>query len=169
MSTQESMKVREVIPHIGPISIASSVKGLQHMMYKMQETTVEYGMKINLKTTKVMKISNRPGDDFAIFLEGEQSTQVTHFNYLGSLITQDGYCKKDIRSRIARAKNVFSNRKELLTKVFSCDLKKRIIKTAIWSILLYGAESCSLKKRRYTEVGELRDVALEKSPEHLLV
>ena len=38
-----------------------------------------------------------------------------------------------IRSRIARAKNVFSSRKELLTKSFSLDLKKRIIKTVIWS------------------------------------
>ena len=71
------------------------------MMDKMQENTVEYGMMINLKKTKVMKISKRPGEDFAIFLEGEQFSQVTNFNYLGSLITQDGYCKKDIRLRIA--------------------------------------------------------------------
>ena len=55
----------------------------------MQETTEEYGIKINIKKTKVMKISKRPGEDFAIFLEGEQLSQVTHFNYLGTLITQD--------------------------------------------------------------------------------
>ena len=55
----------------------------------MQETTEEYGIKINIKKTKVMKISKRPGEDFAVFLEGEQLSQVTHFNYLGTLITQD--------------------------------------------------------------------------------
>ena len=114
------------------------------MMDKMQENTVEYGMMINLKKTKVMKISKRPGEDFAIFLEGEQFSQVTHFNYLGGLITQDGYCKKDIRLRIAWAKNAFSNREELLTKVFSLDLRERVIKTVIWSTLLYGAKSWSL-------------------------
>ena len=30
------------------------------MMDKMQETTEEYGMKINVKKTKVMKISKMP-------------------------------------------------------------------------------------------------------------
>ena len=41
-------------------TLASSVKGLQLMMDKMQETTEEYGMKINVKKTKVMKISKMP-------------------------------------------------------------------------------------------------------------
>ena len=87
-----------------------------------------------------MKISKRLGEVFVVLLGGEQLSQVTHFNYLGSLMTQDGYYKKDIRSGIARETNAFSNRKELLTKSFSLDLKKRIVKTVIWSTLLYGAE-----------------------------
>ncbi|KAG7481641.1 hypothetical protein JOB18_001036 [Solea senegalensis] len=37
-------------------TVASSAHGLQLMMDKMQETTGEYGMKINVKKTKVMKI-----------------------------------------------------------------------------------------------------------------
>ena len=116
------------------------------MADKVQETASEYGMKINIKKTKVMKTSKRPGQEFAVFLEGQQLSQVTHFSYLGSLITQDRHCKKDIRWRIARAKNAFSNRKELLTKSFTLDLKKRIVKTVIWSTLLYGAESWALRK-----------------------
>ena len=67
-------------------------------------------------------------------------------NYLGSLITQDGSYEKEIRSRIARAKFGFTKRKELLTKPFSLWLKKRIIETVIWSTLLYGVETRSLKK-----------------------
>ena len=47
-------------------------------------------MKINVKTTKVKKISKRPGEEFTIFLEGKQlSQESSHFNYLGSFITQD--------------------------------------------------------------------------------
>ena len=42
------------------VTLASSVKGLQLMMDKMQETTEEHGMKINVKKTKVMKISKMP-------------------------------------------------------------------------------------------------------------
>ena len=40
------------------------------MMDKMQESVEEYGMKINFKKTKVMKVSERPGlEGFTIFLE----------------------------------------------------------------------------------------------------
>ena len=76
-------------------TLASSVKGLQLMMGKMQESAGEYDMKINVKKTKVKKISKRPGEEFTIFLEGKQlSQESSHFNYLGSLITQDGSCEK---------------------------------------------------------------------------
>ena len=93
-----------------------------------------------------MKISKRPGEEFTIFLKRKQSSQESQFNYLGSLITQDGSCEKEIRSRITQEKNVFTETKELLTKACSLCLKKRIIKIAIWSTLLYGAESWTLKK-----------------------
>ena len=65
-------------------------------------------MKINVKKTKVVKISKRTGEEFTIFLEGKQLSQESHFNYLGSLITRNGSCQKEIRSRIARAKTTFT-------------------------------------------------------------
>ena len=76
-------------------TLASSVKGLQLMMNKMQENSGEYDMKINVKKTKVKKICKRRGEEFTIFLEGRQLSQESlHFNYLRSLITQDGSCEK---------------------------------------------------------------------------
>ena len=76
-------------------TLASSVKGLQLMMGKMQESVGEYDMKINVKKTKVKKICKRPGEKFTIFLEGRQLSQESlHFNYLRSLIAQDGSCEK---------------------------------------------------------------------------
>ena len=52
-------------------TLAGSFKGLQLMMDKMQETVGEYGMKINVKKTKEMKISKRPGEELTIYLEGK--------------------------------------------------------------------------------------------------
>ena len=76
-------------------TLASSVKGLQLMMGKMQESVGEYDMKINVKKTKEKKICKRPGEEFTIFLEGRQLSQESlHFNYLRSLIAQDGSCEK---------------------------------------------------------------------------
>jgi len=34
-----------------------------------------------------------------IYIDGQQVEQVSQFIYLGSLISEDGYCTKDIRSR----------------------------------------------------------------------
>ena len=76
-------------------TLASSVKGLQLMMGKMQENAGEYDMKINVKKTKLKEISKRPGEEFTNFLEGKQlSQESSHFNYFGSLITRDGSCEK---------------------------------------------------------------------------
>ena len=53
-------------------TLANSVKGLQLMMGKMQESAGEYDMKSNVKKTKVKKICKRPGEEFTIFLEGKE-------------------------------------------------------------------------------------------------
>ena len=63
-----------------------------------------------------------------------------HFNWTF------GSCKKEIRSRIARAKNAFTKRKDLPTKAFSLCPKRRFLKTVIWKTLLHGTESRSFKK-----------------------
>ena len=68
------------------------------------------------------------------FLRVNWWSQESLFKFLGSLIIQNWSCWKEIRSRIARAKNAFTKRKELLTKAFSLYLKKRISsKIPAWS------------------------------------
>ena len=43
-------------------------------------------------------------------------------------------------------KEAFSKRRELLTQKMSRMTKKKIIKTVVWSVVLYGAETWTLKK-----------------------
>src|SRR3981081_2315698 len=103
-------------------------------------------MKVNVKKTKVMKISRQGKGVINICIDGKRVEQVTCFKYLGCCITEDGTCKTEIRARISMAKAAFVKRKELLTRKMSRTLKKRIIKTVIWSVALYGAETWTLKK-----------------------
>ena len=44
------------------------------------------------------------------------------------------------------AKDAFSKRKDLLSGGLSRVVKKRIIKSMVWSVALYGAETWTLKK-----------------------
>ena len=52
---------------------------------------------------------------------------MNHFKYLGSVISEDGYCENDVRCRIAKAKNAFMEKKKLLLSKLNMDLKKRIV------------------------------------------
>ena len=59
------------------------------------------------------------------------------FKYLGSMLTNDGRCTCEIKSRIAMAKAAFSK--------LDLNLRKKLIKCYIWSMALYGAETWTLR------------------------
>ena len=80
-----------------------------------------------------------------ITINGETLEQVSNFKYLGTIITEEGSCEKEINTRIAMAKQAFSTHWILLTSGLNLHLKKRIVKTMVWSVLLYGSEIWTLK------------------------
>ena len=69
-------------------------------MDNLNRVTQEYSMKISARKTKVMCISIKGRTKVSIDIDGQQIVQVQEFQYLGSLITDNGYCDKDIASRI---------------------------------------------------------------------
>ena len=80
-----------------------------------------------------------------IYVNGKRIEQVNKFRYLGALLTEDGRCDAEIRSRIAMAKNAYNKRRELLSQRMSLETKKRIVKALVWSVALYGAETWTLR------------------------
>jgi len=57
--------------------------------------------------------------------------EVNQFRYLGSLISEDGYCTNVIHSRIEMVKKVFVEKKKLFTGKMNLELKKRILKCLV--------------------------------------
>ena len=51
-----------------------------------------------------------------------------------------------LRLGIGMAKETFNNRKVLLTKSLNKELKKQVVKSLVWSVALYGAETWMLMK-----------------------
>ena len=121
--------------------MAGSQEGLQTMMDRLNATSKENGMKINKKKTKVMRISKGEQKMVKICIDGEEIEQVKEFAYLGSIITEDARCHREIQRRIVLGKDAFEKRKELLRGGISKELKKRMVKTLVWSVMLYGAET----------------------------
>jgi len=127
--------------------LAQNQGGLQRMMDRLNMISMEYGMKINIRKTKVMKISRAvEPTTVKITINGEQLEQVDKFCYLGSVVTQDAKCHTEIRRRIGIGKDAFYKRKELLRGKLNRNLKKRMVKTLVWSVVLYGSETWTLRK-----------------------
>ena len=76
-----------------------------------------------------------------INIGGKEIEQVKEFCYLGSMIRTGAKCDRDIKRRIAIGKEAFLKRRELLRVKVNRTLKKRMIKTLIWSVVLYGSET----------------------------
>jgi hypothetical protein len=96
-------------------------------------------MKIDIKKTKVMKISKN-GGEVEVTIEGIQLEQVKEFCYFGSTVTEDMNCGKEMSRRIAMGKEAFNRRKELMKRKFSMDWRERLVKTLI------GRWYCTVQK-----------------------
>jgi hypothetical protein len=70
-------------------------------------------MEMNVEKTKVMRISRQPSP-MKITIDQKQLENVEYFNYLGSMITNDARCTREIKPRIVMAKAAF-NKKTLFT------------------------------------------------------
>ena len=116
-------------------------------MDRLYEKATMYNMKINIRKTKAMRISSKGDKPIKITLGEEEIEQVSTFKYLGVNVTSDGRSTSEIITRIAIAKKTFVKKRELLTRSLSMDTKKKIVKSLIWSTLLYGSESWTLMKR----------------------
>jgi len=61
----------------------------------------------------VMCISQKENNKLIIYVDGQQLEQLSQFRYLLSLVSEDGYCTKEIWSRIEMAKKIFMEKKKL--------------------------------------------------------
>jgi len=85
------------------------------MIDKVIEIGSCYGMEMNVEKTKIMRISRQPSP-VTIMLDQKQLENVECFKHLGSMLTNDGRCTCEIKSRIAMAKAAFNKKNPLLTE-----------------------------------------------------
>lgn len=87
---------------------------LQRMLRCMEETLFnELIMKINTKKTKFLVCCRNNNIKIRIpnLQDNREIQQVEEFSYLGSIISKDGKCKKEIIKRICQVKTAFNKKK----------------------------------------------------------
>jgi hypothetical protein len=72
-----------------------------------------YGMEMNVEKRKIMRMSRQP-TPVTIKIDQKQLENVKCFKYLGNVLTDDGRCTCEMKSRIAMAKAAFKKIKNLL-------------------------------------------------------
>src|SRR6476469_8900349 len=93
-----------------------------------------------------MVVSRHGEERVNITVEGQSVEQVSKFRYLGSLISESGRCLDDVKTRIGMAKDALNKRKELLIRSIRVDLRKRLVKTLVWTVVLYVCEIWTMRK-----------------------
>ena len=86
------------------------------MMDQLNKTSTDYDMKINIKKTKVMRISSGKDRTVKISIGEMELEQAGRFYCLGSMNTNFAKCLVEIRRRIAMGKGAFYKRNELIRK-----------------------------------------------------
>ena len=88
-------------------------------------------------------------ENIIITMDDDALKQVTKFEYLCSIFTEERKSKEDIMQRVNEAKVMFSNKKQLCSNNLSLEIKKKkkkLIKSYIWSVALFGSETWTLGK-----------------------
>ena len=83
-----------------------------------------------MEKTKVMRISRQPSP-VTIMIDQKQLENVEYFEYLGSMLTNDGRRTCEIKSRIALAKAAFNKKRALFTSILDLKLRKKLVKFCI--------------------------------------
>jgi len=71
----------------------------------------------------------------------KQLENVESFKYEGSMLTNDGRCTCDNKSKIDMAKAAFKKKRALFTSTLNLKLRNKLVKCYIWNTALYGAET----------------------------
>ena len=123
-----------------PYSLRDNEQQAQNLLESLNGESEKRGLTINKKKTKIMVFSKRKETPTSSDkLNNITIEQVESFNYLGSLLTSDCKCDREIR-RIALAKKSFMNKKSIITN------NVMFFKCFVWSVLLYGCEAWTISK-----------------------
>ena len=101
------------------------------------------GLKLNIQKTKIM--ASGPITSWQI--DGEKVEIVIDFIFLGSKITADGDCSHEIKRRLLLGRKAMTNLESILKiRDITLQTKVHLVKSMVFSVVMYGCESWTIKK-----------------------
>ena len=110
---------------------------------KVNEESGKVCLKLNIQKTKIM--ASGPITSWEI--DGETVETVSDFIFLGSKITADGDCSHELKRRLLLGRKVMTNLDSILkSKDITLPAKVHLIKAVVFPVVMYGCESCTIKR-----------------------
>jgi len=129
------------------ILLATSEAELQELVDRLDRVSRGYSLLINIVKAKVMA-----SDSIAchILVQNEQLAQMNKFPYLRSLITEDGECTTEFRTRLSRGQAIGASLQKIWkSHSIPFSTKIRLMKALMWPVATYGCESWTLRMKKH--------------------
>lgn len=128
------------------VLIAGTVEELQELMDRVNTSSNEYGLCMNVRKTKFMVISKDEGRA-ALSIGGKTIEKVKTYKYLGCYLNEKWDFSQEIKARIEQARAAFYKMKGLLCqRSLTLKTRLRILKCYVVPVLMYGHEGWTLTK-----------------------
>ena len=116
---------------------------LKRLLMKVKEGSEKAGLKLSFQKTKIM--ASGPNTSWQI--DGETVETVSDFILGGSKITADGDCSHEIKRRLLLGRKVMINLDSILkSRDIILPTKVRLVQAMVFSVVMYGCESWTVKK-----------------------
>jgi hypothetical protein len=124
-----------------------------HMQSKYNNLSYESKkaeLEINFSKTEELRVNTK--SQCSIMLATKAIRRVHDFTYLGSIVSEDGGTRKDVETRIQKARGAFTRlRKIWLAHYVNKDTKRKLFNVYVKSVLLYGYQTwlvtCEIQRK----------------------
>ena len=126
--------------------MAESKEELKSLLMKVKEESEKVGLKLNIQKTKIM--ASGPITSWQI--DGKTVETMTEFLFLGSRITADGDCSREIKRRLLLGRKAMINLDSILkSRDITLPTKAHLVKAMVFPVVMYRCESWTIKKAEH--------------------
>ena len=113
---------------------------------KVKEESEKVDLKLNIQKTKIMTSGSITSGQ----IDGETVTDLT---FLGSKIAADGDCSYEIKRHLLFGRKVMTNLDSILkSRDITLPTKVFLVKAMVFPVVMYGGESCIIKKAEHRRI-----------------
>ena len=123
--------------------MAESEEELKSLLRKVKEESENAGLKLSIQKSKIM--ASCPITSWE--LDGETVETVSDFIFWGFKITADGDYSHEIKICLLLGRKVMTNLDSILkSRDITLPTKVHLVKAMVFPAVIYGCESCTIKK-----------------------